>query len=153
MELTKRRTFGAKRRALTDRLYIAQGGLCYLCGRAMFHPVMQQRPKGMPRRTYWRRIATFDHLWPRALTGAGQGLKAMIGAMACARCNSRKGCRKPRPCEVLYVDAIFAILDAMRSRRSGAREVLGQNFAPFSLFRADDRPADSLGDNRDNGVA
>lgn len=104
MGKTRRTT---RRRQITERLYFEQGRRCYLCGRYMFHPFKNDRPCGLRRLAYKRDKATFDHLWPRAITGAGCGTTGMIGAMAHAFCNSRKGYRKPRPCEALYVEALL----------------------------------------------
>lgn len=65
------------------RLMEAQGGRCYLCGKHMSAP-------------------TEDHVVPKALGGKNRANRLM----ACGPCNNRKANRPPRPCEVIYLQAI-----------------------------------------------
>lgn len=71
-----------------------QRGRCYLCGLEWF---------ARPSKTT-QRLRTRDHVFPRSAGGKGDAniLLAHDG------CNQAKGDRWPRPCEVIYLAAMYA---------------------------------------------
>lgn len=72
------------------RLAKLQGGLCYLCGQ-----VMRAEP-------------TREHVVPKAR--GGKNARNVLAAHQA--CNLLKADRAPYPCELLYLDALYARLDA-----------------------------------------
>lgn len=88
-------------------LWLAQGRRCYLCGgrlRDLPHP-----SDGAPTR---------DHVKPR-VTG---GRKRRNVLLAHAGCNRSKGARPPKPCELIYCDAIHLLLETPRRERLHERD-------------------------------
>lgn len=65
-----------------------QGRVCFLCGKQMHK-------------------ATREHVVPRDLGGVNK--RNVLAAHA--RCNVRKGNRMPHPCELLYCEVIYEMLD------------------------------------------
>lgn len=74
---------------IRTRLYKAQNGLCYLCGK----PMAGKSGRGMP---------TEDHVVPRARGGKN----AANRLLAHSRCNGWKHCREPYACELLYLQIV-----------------------------------------------
>lgn len=73
---------------------VAQGNRCYLCG----------DPLGPPDSQPWHTVlATLDHIKPKAHSGTRAPPNV---ALAHAKCNGKKGSRKPRACEVLYGEVL-----------------------------------------------
>lgn len=81
------------------RLWEAQGGICFLCGKQMPEP-----PINMASIPAALRLVSLDHVYPRAR----QRWRGNTGNMLLAheQCNSRKDERMPYPCEVLFLTAI-----------------------------------------------
>lgn len=76
-------------------LWFAQRRRCFLCGGVILdldapHP----------------RSASEDHVRPRVKGHTKQGNILL----ACSVCNQRKGQRDPHPCEIIYLDAMNAIM-------------------------------------------
>lgn len=71
------------------RIVRLQDGLCYLCGGAMSEP-------------------TREHVTPKVL--GGRNARNVLAAHQ--PCNVRKSGRPPRPCELLYLEAVYLRLDA-----------------------------------------
>ncbi len=92
------------------RLYRAQGGRCYLCGR-MMPPVGELcHPQ--------KRITT-DHIRPKGDGGAIRGGSGNI-ALAHWLCNHKKADRLPTACEVLFGQIVKDIMKTpptMRKKR------------------------------------
>jgi 5-methylcytosine-specific restriction endonuclease McrA len=74
---------------------------CYLCGDFMVHP-------GHPALAQSPLARTRDHVVPRC-RGGGNRRNVLL---AHDRCNGEKGERLPYPCELIYLAAVNARLDA-----------------------------------------
>lgn len=72
--------------ARVDQLMRLQRGFCYLCG----HPFYASRPP------------TMEHVTPRAMRGRSH--RNVL--LAHAPCNNAKADRAPRPCELIYLEAV-----------------------------------------------
>jgi hypothetical protein len=81
-----------RRQSHLDRLFAVQDGRCYLCDRPM---VAEYR--------YTRRLGwSADHVNPRT---AGFTRSANV-LLAHRCCNSKKGSRRARPCELIFLLAV-----------------------------------------------
>lgn len=93
------------------RLYIAQNGKCPYCG----HQIpMLPSPSKWQRAEPGDRHPTKDHVNPRRPPdGPGDTLRIGNRVVACLWCNKEKGCRPPRPCEVLFAEITGELVIAM----------------------------------------
>lgn len=87
-------------------LMLLQGGRCYLCDNPMEVPP-STRP--MPGHTIPARTRSRDHVIPKARSGHNRRNQLL----ACHLCNAAKGPRLPHPCELIYLAAVNAQLDAL----------------------------------------
>lgn len=76
------------RQARCRFLWLAQGGYCFHCGRAMADPAVQR-----PRHRKRQDAATIDHVLPRTLGGPCDWRNEVA---ACRACNGVKADRPPR---------------------------------------------------------
>lgn len=113
-------------------LYLAQHGLCYLCG----GPLASRRVvrKGQPNG------ATLEHVIPRAAGGRNNGNRLL----ACASCNVAKADRWPYPCELIFLASVNlaltrqaeAVLAAIEAKVRAKRERKVRIKAERALLRA-----------------
>jgi hypothetical protein len=111
-----RRTGAATKRELR----LAQHDCCYLCGEEL-GPTHHGAPipkksaiSGKTRRRMNRarfaRHVTGDHVYPRSSKNGTERNKLL----AHVECNVRKADRMPHPCELLYLEAAYLLIDKWR---------------------------------------
>lgn len=93
------------------RIYELQGGRCYLCG----DPFESQAK------------ATDDHVTPKAMGGR----RTANILHACRGCNHAKSHRAPRPCELIYLEAINRSLPRHDLKRASGKHVELPPFTPL----------------------
>lgn len=113
-------TLRTKNSRMIGRLWHVQGGICAICGKAM-QPTASQRGSNR---------LSIDHVWPKD-DSRTKGLPSPPGAgrlpcrartrtnrrrwnkvVAHGRCNSAKGNRPPNGCELIWLMAVRARMEA-----------------------------------------
>ena len=84
---------------LARRLFRLQGQVCYLTG----EPFTRMNPP------------TWEHVVPKSKGGTNFRNRLLAGQYA----NNKKGNRAPYPCELLYLEAIYLLLDAETAKTGG----------------------------------
>jgi hypothetical protein len=79
---------------LRHSLFVAQGGLCSICGAGIGSPF----------------LGTIEHVTPRALGGGNVGNRLL----AHETCNNRKGCSPPTVRELALLETVNALMDAQK---------------------------------------
>jgi 5-methylcytosine-specific restriction endonuclease McrA len=85
-----------RRHAQREAIWRAQDKICFLCGEKMY-PVSVKNPV-----LGW----SIDHVRPKSAGNA----RTRNSLISHTRCNSAKGDREPRPCELLFLEAVNAKL-------------------------------------------
>jgi 5-methylcytosine-specific restriction endonuclease McrA len=83
------------KRGPRERLWNAQGGKCYYCGVETYLPAPgSSNGAGGLNGRFTLRLATLDHIIPRAKGGAFAPTKNCV--VACRRCNNERGTKDAR---------------------------------------------------------